>query len=292
MTHDNVEQAATAVLFPGQGSQEPGMRADVEREAPEVLAELADAIGDDPFERLDDGTRFVQPALFCRSIASWYGVCRHHRPSVLAGHSVGEIAALVAGGALSLRDGMRLAVARGRITDACTNGGGMLAVLKLETGVVERIAGRRRLAVANYNAPGQIVLAGPRPALDGAASEIWDAGGLPVKLDVQGAFHSSAQQDAVPRFQAVLDTITFRRSRIPVYAGSNARPFRDPARELAESLVRPVRWVDVLRALRGLGVTHYIEAAPGAVLSGLVRRTLDGAIATPAQEIGLQGIAA
>lgn len=281
---------ATAVLFPGQGSQQEGMREDVRREAPEILDELEKVMDQDPFEHLEESTRFVQPAVFCRSLASWRVLRGALQPDVVAGHSFGDISALVAADALDLRDGLRLVVARGEITAACAGDGGMLAVLKLDTGQVEEIARRHDLAVANYNAPGQVVLSGPADALDAAADDVWAAKGSPVKLAVQGAFHSRQQRAAVPRFREVLATVRFRRPRLAVIASATARPFRDPATELADSLVHPVRWTDVLRRLAGAGVTDVVEAAPGDVLCGLVRRTLEGVTARPAEQV-LSGLA-
>lgn len=284
------DAGATAVVFPGQGSQQEGMREEVRRDAPEILDELEKVMDEDPFERLADSTRFVQPAVFCRSLASWRVLRDAVRPAFLAGHSFGDISALVAADALDLRDGIRLVVARGEITAACAGDGGMLAVLKLDNEQVEEIARRHDLAVANYNAPGQVVLSGPADRLDAAADEVWAARGSPVRLAVQGAFHSRNQRAAVPRFRELLATVRFRRPRLAVIASATARPFRDPATELADSLVQPVRWTDVLHRLAGTGVTDIVEAAPGEVLCGLVRRTLEGVTARPADHV-LSGLA-
>lgn len=278
------------MVFPGQGSQEEGMREDIRREAPEILDELEKVMDEDPFERLEEGTRFVQPAVFCRSLASWRVLRQVVEPVVVAGHSFGDISALVAADALDLHDGLRLVVARGEITASCAGDGGMLAVLKLDTEQVEDIARSHDLAVANYNAPGQVVLAGPTAGLEAAADDVWAARGMPVKLAVQGAFHSPQQRAAIPRFQEVLSTVRFRRPRLPVIAGATARPFRDPATELASSLVLPVRWTGVLSLLADASITDIVEAAPGEVLCGLVSRTLDGVTPRPAKHV-LSGLA-
>src|SRR4051794_16721134 len=176
-----------AVLFPGQGSQTPDMRRRVESERPDLLA-LA---GEEPFERADEGTRWAQPAIFCASLAGWSRV--GGRPGLMAGHSLGEISALVAAGALSEQEGLRVVIERGRLMQEAAEAagdGGMLAALGDERGAVDEVARRLELTIANDNAPSQVVLSGPASALDEAEAELKERGLGARRLAIRGAFHS------------------------------------------------------------------------------------------------------
>src|SRR4051812_47285975 len=152
----------TAILFPGQGSQTPGMRDAVAEHAPELLERL----GDEPFQRVGESTRFAQPAIFCASLAGWRAL--DAAPLAMAGHSLGELTALVAAGALDPLDGLELVVLRGQLMEAA-GGGTMLALLGAEVEQAEALAGAHGVTVANDNAPGQLVLSGPAQALDAVA---------------------------------------------------------------------------------------------------------------------------
>src|SRR3954467_14837800 len=176
----------TAILFPGQGSQMPGMRDLVAQHAPELLERL----GDEPFERVGESTRFAQPAIFCASLAGWYALDAEP-PLAMAGHSLGELTALVAAGALDPFDGLELVVLRGRLMDEA-GGGTMLALLGAEIEQAEALATAHGVTVANDNAPGQVVLSGPAEALDAAARAARDDGLRALELGVAGAFHSPA----------------------------------------------------------------------------------------------------
>jgi [acyl-carrier-protein] S-malonyltransferase len=277
----------TALLFPGQGSQTDDMRAPVADACPQLLEQVVGELGVDPFEHVDEGTAFAQPALFCASLAGWTGAGRP-RAAFMAGHSLGELAALVAAGSLSESDGLSLSVTRGRLMqEAAESGpeGGMLAAL----GDGERaraIASDLGLTVANDNAPGQLVLSGPADSLKAARAELKAAGLRAIPLRVQGAFHSPAMEPAVPAFSAALAEVEVTEPRVPVLSSTTARPFDDIRRRLAEALVRPVRWREALVALHDAGVGRFVETGPGSVLTGLVRRTLDSVHATtvPAPE--------
>jgi [acyl-carrier-protein] S-malonyltransferase len=265
------------VLFPGQGSQTPGMEAVVATYRPDLL-ELARAeLGADPFHGLAAGAGSVQPAIYCASLACWERAGRP-RGGMVAGHSLGELAALVAGGALGEADGLRLAVVRGRLMEevAAANPGGMMAVLGESAGGVEEIAGRHELTVANDNAPGQLVLSGPAEGLAEARSELRAAGLKTIRLPVAGAFHSPAMAAAAARFREALAAVVFRPSRVPVYSSIAAAPFADPRAGLAAALTEPVRWRQTVAAMRVAGAGEFVEVGPGDVLTGLVRRTLDG----------------
>jgi [acyl-carrier-protein] S-malonyltransferase len=266
----------TALLFPGQGSQTADMRELVARARPKLLEQAIEEVGADPFERVEEGTAFTQPALYCASLAGWAAAGRPVT-DLMAGHSLGELAALAAAGSVSEADGLALAVTRGRVMqEAAENGppGGMLAVLGKGKGI-PALAERLRLTIANDNAPGQVVLSGPREALKEARGELKRAGLRTIPLRVRGAFHSPAMEPAVPVFRAALAEVAFKPPRVAVLSSTTARPFDDIRRRLAEALVRPVRWREALIALREAGARRFLEAGPGSVLTGLVRRTLD-----------------
>ena len=274
--------ALTALIFPGQGSQSDDMRELVAAVRPGLLEQAIAEVGADPFERLDEGTAFVQPALYCASLAGWVNAGQP-LPDLMAGHSLGELAALAAAGSFSEADGLTLAVRRGRVMQEVAESGppgGMLAVLgKGEGG--SAVARRLGLTVANDNAPGQVVLSGPAEALAEARRELKQAGLRTIPLRVRGAFHSPAMAPAVPVFRAALAEVECAPPRVPVLSSTTARPFDDVRRRLAEALVTPIRWRQALIALHRRGVRRFLEAGPGNVLTGLVRRTLDGVEAGP-----------
>ncbi len=272
--------STTAVLFPGQGSQRPGMRELVAELRPELLELAAEACGCDPFERLEEGTRYQQPAILCASLAGWE-LARRERPSVLAGHSLGEFAVLVAAGALAERDAIEIVALRGRVMDEAARAaapGGMLAV-RAEAAVAADAASAAGVSIANENAPDQIVLAGPLDALRAAADDLSARGVRALELPVSGAFHSPAMEPAVDSLREALAHAPIARPRIPVVSCMTAMPFTDPRVELVAALTRPVRWVAVLRALEWRGVDRFVEAGPGGVLTKLARRTVPEAAA-------------
>ncbi len=273
--------STTAVLFPGQGSQTPEMRDDVERLRPDLLELALDELGTDPFERVTEGTRFAQPAIYCASVAGWE---RLGRPPVaaLAGHSLGEFAALVAAEALGAEDGLRLVALRGRLMDeaaAAVGDGGMLALLgKDAEASAPALAQRHGVSVANDNAPGQIVMSGAVDRLDAAATEAKASGLRTIRLAVAGAFHSPAMASAAPAFEAAVAEVEFREPRTPVVSSITTEPLADPRPALLAGLTEPVRWRQTLIALSATGVTRFVDAGPGKVLAGLASRTLDDVV--------------
>jgi [acyl-carrier-protein] S-malonyltransferase len=267
--------APTAVLFPGQGSHSTTMRALVAELRPDLLELVADACGCDPFERLDEGTRYQQPAILCASLAGWERA-RREEPEVLAGHSLGEFAALVAAGALSERDAIDVVALRGRAMDEAGRAGppaGMLAI-RAELDVAAAVARKAGVSVANENAPTQVVLAGPLDGLDAAAADLRERHLRSLRLPVSGAFHSPAMAPAAEALRDALARVTFARPEIPVVSGMTAMPFTDPRAELVAALTRPVRWVALLRALEWRGIGRFVEAGPGDVLTKLVRKSV------------------
>jgi [acyl-carrier-protein] S-malonyltransferase len=264
-----------ALLFPGQGSQTDDMRDLVAEYRPDLLDAALEGCGCDPFERLDEGTDFAQPAMYAASVAAWE---RAGRPAAIAmaGHSLGELAALAAAGAIDAVAGLRVAVARGKLMRrAAEQGppGGMIAVLGDE-GEAERLADEVGLTVANRNTRGQLVLSGPVSGVDAIAEGARGRGLKAMRLPINGAFHSAAMAAAVPEFFEVADAAGFRAPEVPVYSSVTARPFEDVPRTLASALVNPVRWTDTLTALRDAGAERFVEPGPGRVLTGLVKRTL------------------
>jgi [acyl-carrier-protein] S-malonyltransferase len=270
---------STAVLFPGQGSQTPHMRDLVERARPDLIDAASRAVGADPFARADEGTRFAQPAIFCASLAGWERLRGEVEPTFLAGHSLGEVAALVAADALAEEDGLLLVAARGRLMQEAAEAagdGGMLAVLGRDRRAVEEGAARHKLVLANDNAPTQIVLSGDVRALDAAARDFESRGLRVRRLPVAGAFHSAAMAPAVGPFRALLREIEVRSPRLPVFSCVTGEPFDDVRRLLAQAIAAPMRWTAVVRALHARGVRRFVETGPGRVLAGLVRGTLAG----------------
>src|SRR4051794_9972107 len=177
----------TAVLFPGQASQTPDMRDDVAASRPDLLDLVSEVVGEDPFLRADEDTRFAQPAIFCASLAGWAAI--QTTPDAVAGHSLGELSALAAAGALDEADALRLVALRGRLMSEC-EAGTMLAALGGDADDVEAIALRRGLTIANDNAPGQLVLSGDRDGIALAAADLREIGIRAMELNVAGAFHS------------------------------------------------------------------------------------------------------
>jgi [acyl-carrier-protein] S-malonyltransferase len=272
----------SALLFPGQGSHEEGME-EPHRGHP-LLERGLELLGFDPFERLAEGTRFQQPALFLCSVAAWDAWREDDEAAdevvAAAGHSLGEYAALVAAGALDFDDAVRLVDERAAaMADAGERqAGGMVAMLGGDARAVGALARRLGLTVANDNAPGQLVLSGADEAVDAAAELARDETGARARrLDVTGAFHSPLMVPAAERLRTALAATPVEAPAIPVYCNGSAAPFVDVRRELAENLLRPVRWRETLLAMRAAGVERFVELGPGAVLTGLVKRTLQPA---------------
>ncbi|MGO9884575.1 MAG: ACP S-malonyltransferase [Solirubrobacteraceae bacterium] len=267
----------TAILFPGQGSQTDDMRDDVQRTRPQLLELAVQAVGEDPFTRASEGTNFAQPAIFCASLAGWHALGTPDA-EFMAGHSLGELAALVAAGALDERDGLELVALRGRLMHEAGDregGGGMVVLLgRGAADHAHEVADAQGLTVANDNSPQQIVLSGPRSALPAAVEHAKQLGLRVMELDVTGAFHSPMMASAVPAFRAALDQTEFSQPRVTVISAVTAQPFEDPRRELADALTMPVRWRETMLALHALGAGRFVETGPGRVLTGLAKRTL------------------
>lgn len=278
---------AIAGLFPGQGSHTSDLRERTERVLPELARRCVELVGEDPFARVADSTRFAQPAIFCASLAGWHELRDQLQPQplALAGHSLGEISALVAAEALDPLSGLGLAVRRGELmAQAGGEEEGMLALLGAEGALVAELTRVHEVTLANDNAPGQVVLAGPLACLRAAAAQGRGEGARAIMLDVAGAFHSPAMAGAVAPFREALDSVEVRRPRIPVISGSRASQFEDVRAELAVAIVEPVRWRETMLTLAGLGAESFIDFGPGEVLARLVTRNLPkGVLVDPAE---------
>ncbi len=284
-----------ALCFPGQGSQVPGMAAGLEaselgarllRLAADLGVDLGPAFaGDDELLR---PTEVAQPALVFTEVVLAAALPADLEVVAVAGHSVGELAALAAGGALSAEAALRLAVERGRRMAAMREGT-MAAVLGLEpealTAICAQVSGT--VVVANLNAPGQVVVSGTGEAVAELTRRALAAGARRVlPLRVSGAFHSPLMREAAAGFAGVLDTVAMTRAAIPVVANVDAAAVRDPAQirdRLGRQMVSPVRWTESVARMLELGADVLVEVGPGSVLTGLARRIAPG---TPALSVG------
>jgi malonyl CoA-acyl carrier protein transacylase len=258
---------------------DPSSRDLVSAVRPDLLELAVELVGEDPFERMSEGTAFAQPAVYCASIAGYEQLGRP-AADYFAGHSLGEVGALAAAGAIDDADGVRIVVARGRVMEeAAERGepGAMLAVGSDRDGAAA-LSTEHGLTLANENSPQQFVLSGPLEAVEAAEAAAKAAGTRAKRLAVAGAFHTEQMASGVEPFRAALEQIDFRAASSPVISSTTAEPFGENARAtLAASLISPIRWTTVLRTLEGLGVRRYLDVGPGKVLAGLVRRTLEGA---------------
>jgi malonyl CoA-acyl carrier protein transacylase len=246
-----------------------------------LLERGIELLGFDPFGSLAEGTRSQQPALFLCSMAEWASREDYaDDPLAAAGHSLGEYAALTAAGAIDFEDGDRLVGARAEAMAhaAAVRPGGMVAMLGGDRDTIYDLALELDLSLANDNAPGQIVLSGPMEGIDAAVERASAIGcRRAIKLDVAGAFHSPLMAPAAAALRAALDETPIREPAFPVLSNGSTRPFEDIRTELAENLLKPVRWREILVELQARGATDFVECGPGSVLKGLVKRTLRAA---------------
>lgn len=283
-----------AAIFPGQGSQAVGMLAELAARHAIVKAtfdEASEALGHDlwslvaegPVERLNQ-TRWTQAAMLAADTAVWrlYRALGGKSPKALAGHSLGEYAALVAAEAMTFADAVRVVHRRGSLMqDAVAEGeGAMAAILGLDDAEVERICSAHPGAVAaNYNSPGQLVIAGSRAAVEAAAADCRTAGARrALLLPVSVPAHSPLMATAEAGLREALDSIELSPPRIEVLHNADLKSHSDPESirtALVRQLTRPVPWTRTIRALRQQGVERYFECGPGRVLSGLGKR-IDG----------------
>lgn len=268
----------TAFLFAGQGSLVAGMADEVARLRPDLLDVVSEAVGDDPFARAEESTRYAQPAILCSSLARWSALPGASAGDVLLGHSLGELSALAAAGSVSEHDALRLVAVRAALMDEVGSpDDGMVAILRGELDQVQAIADAHGVTLANDNAPGQAVLAGRRAQLDAAADAAKEAGMRAMRLGVSGAFHSPAMAPAVPAWESALAEVAFAPPEVAVVSCLTGASIEDPRRTLADGLTHPVRFREALLALGAAGERRFVEVGPGKVLAGLAGRTLPDA---------------
>ena len=254
---------------------------------PSLLELAGELIGDDCFERAGESTRFAQPAIFLSSLAAFLELEDALEAVAFAGHSLGELSALAAAGALEWEDALGLVVLRGRLMDESgrsSGDGSMLALLKSTPEVAAEVAAAAGVWVANDNAPGQTVLAGPRTGLRAAAGIARERGVRSLALDVTGAFHSPWMAAAQPPFRAALDRVTVSEPAVTVFSGLTAQPFVDIRDELAGALTGPVRWRETMAALAAHGAERFVDVGPDQVLARLVARNVEGAVGVALEE--------
>jgi [acyl-carrier-protein] S-malonyltransferase len=278
------DPAAPVALFPGQGSQTPDMRDLVAERAPDLLERVTALVGEDPFPRAGESTRFAQPAIFCASLAGWDALGLD--AAAAAGHSLGELAALAAAGVLERDDALRLVALRGRLMAEADDNGSMLALVGADQEDAEAVAEAAGITVANDNAPGQVVLSGPRDRLAKAEEAARERGKRTIPVDVAGAFHSPSMQPAVEPFRKALDETQIHEGSFVVFSCASTKPFEDVRAELAAALTKPVRWRETVLALHEAGGRRFVEVGPGKVLARLGKRILpDCPVETPAEEL-------
>lgn len=287
-----------ATIFPGQGAQSVGMLAEASERSPIVeqrFAEASEALSFDLWQLTQEGpaevlgqTENTQPALLTASVALWEVLQSERADEIqaeaMAGHSLGEYSALVCAGAITFVDAVRLVRKRGELMQqAVPNGqGGMAAVLGLEDATVRECCDSVEgvVTAANYNAPGQVVIAGESAAVDSAIAACKEAGAKrAVALDVSGPFHSPLMVAAADEFSAALNAIDVAMPKVTVIQNVDALPAAD-VQEIRNNLVAqlsaPVRWTETIEKLLAQGIDQFIEAGPGNVLSGLVKRISRG----------------
>ena len=260
------------------------MRDLVAERAPELLERCIALVGEDPFPRASDSTRFAQPAIFCASLAGWDALDLD--AAAAAGHSLGELAALAAAGVFEREDALRLVVLRGKLMAEADTVGSMLALIGATDDETRAIAEAAEVTVANDNAPGQIILSGPRDRLQEAEEAAREYGRRVMPLDVAGAFHSPSMEPAVKPFRDALDETEVHEPAFPVFSSATTEPFTDVRTELTNVLTRPVRWRETVLAMHQAGAQRFVEVGPGKVLARLGKRILpDYKVETPAEEL-------
>lgn len=301
----------TAFLFPGQGSQSVGMMNGLAQypEVRQTFDEASAALGEDLWKLVTEGpaellnqTTNTQPVMLAADIATWrvYLGQGGAMPVVMAGHSLGEIAALVAAGALDFADAIRLTRFRAEaMQNAVPDGvGAMAAVLGLDDDTVRAVCAEAAqgevLEPVNLNSPGQVVIAGNKAAVERGmvlAKEKGAKRALPLPVSVPS--HSSLMKPAADKFRAYLESVNLRVPSVPVLQNADVQAFNEPA-AIKDALVRqlhsPVRWVETMQSLAGQGIERCVECGPGKVLAGLVKRITDMPCVALVDEAALQTI--
>lgn len=280
----------TAYVFPGQGSQFPGMAKDLYENNPtarEMLEKANEILGfritDIMFEGSAEDlkqTKVTQPAIFLHSVALAASL-PDFKPDMVAGHSLGEFSALVAAGAMDFEEGLRLVSIRAQaMQKACEqNPGAMAAILALPAATIEQICAETEgvVVAANYNCEGQIVISGEKEAVDAACVKLKEAGARrALPLPVGGAFHSPLMEPARAELAEGIAAAKISKPICPIYQNVSAQPTTDPEvikANLLTQLTSPVRWTQSVQAMLADRADHFIELGPGKVLQGLIAKT-------------------
>lgn len=291
-----------AYVFPGQGAQFTGMGKDLydnSAHAKEMFKQANEILGFDITKIMFEGTaeelketKVTQPAVFLHStiLASVLG--NKFQPDLVAGHSLGELSALVANKTLSFEDGLSLVLQRAlAMQKACElQPSTMAAILGLEDHIVEEICEQTEgiVVAANYNCPGQVVISGEVKAVEAACEKMTEAGARrALMLPVGGAFHSPLMKPAEEQLAAAIEKTTFNTPICPIYQNVTASAVSNPA-EIKENLIQqltaPVRWTQSVEQMLEDGATHFTEVGPGKVLQGLIKK-VDRKIPTEKAEI-------
>ncbi|MDE5806822.1 MAG: ACP S-malonyltransferase [Muribaculaceae bacterium] len=279
-----------AYVFPGQGAQFVGMGKDLydnNPEAKELFEKANEILGFRITDLMFNGTeedlkqtKVTQPAIFLHSVLLAKSLGEDFKPDMVAGHSLGEFSALVAAGALSFEDGLKLVSKRAHaMQKACeAQPSTMAAVLALPDEKVEELCAEVDdvVAPANYNCPGQVVISGTVPGIEAACEKMLAAGAKrALKLKVGGAFHSPLMQPAHDELAEAIETVEFKTPVCPVYQNVDGKPHTDPEEikaNLVKQLTAPVRWTYDVEAMIADGADEFIELGPGSVLQGLVKK--------------------
>lgn len=280
----------TAYIFPGQGAQFVGMGQDLYNlnEQTKALFEKAnDILGfritDIMFNGTDEDlkqTNVTQPAIFLHSVILAKALGDKFQPAMVAGHSLGEFSALVAAGALSFEDGLRLVSQRANaMQKACElQPSTMAAILGLDDETVEKVCAQVEEVVvaANYNCPGQLVISGSIEGIDKACALLTEAGAKrALKLNVGGAFHSPLMEPAKVELQAAIEATDIQSPLCPIYQNVDAKAYTDPQEikaNLIAQLTGAVRWTQTVQNMLADGAEAFVEVGPGNVLQGLVKK--------------------
>ena len=279
-----------AYIFPGQGSQFPGMGKDLFDQyeiAKKLFNQANEILGFDLSKIIFEGakedlqqTSVTQPAIYVHSVVLSKVMGDSFNPDAVAGHSLGEFSALTAAAAIDFESGLKLVSKRAEaMQKACDHEPGtMAAVLGMEDGLVEKICADTEgiVVAANYNCPGQLVISGAVPAIEMACESLKNAGARrALILPVGGAFHSPLMEPARIELTNAIDATSFKTPRCPVYQNVVAKAVNDPLeiqKNLIDQLTAPVKWTQSINEMLKAGATSFIEVGPGKVLQGLVKK--------------------